>query len=543
MDAPRTIGVAGAGTMGTGIAQLACACGASTLLHDPADGAIPRAIDAIRRRLEREVQRGRLTEAAVGAALGRLAPADSLAEMAGCELVIEAAPESLELKRSLLAALSEQVVDADCVLATNTSSLLVSEIAAAVRGPERVVGMHFFNPAPLMAALELVSGVQSSERALAVARTTAEAMGKIVIDAVDGPGFLVNRCNRPFTLEALKLVSERVAEVEQLDRICRLAGGWRMGPFELMDLVGIDVNLDVARSMYEQSFGEPRWRPSPLAVRMIAAGRLGRKSGRGYYEYPASGGPAGGAPTAPHRAADPQPLPHGGGDRRVVVVAGASQLALELRELAADAGWQVAEPSGAQQLAAPFLVIDARSRGEELDAPLQGAPRAIWCAAGSLALLDEGRTAVGFQALPPLRSAELIELTRTPDSARSAVVACEQFFETLGKRATWVGDAPGLVLGRIVCQLVNEAAFALGEGVGSAADIDAGMVHALNYPRGILRWADEIGLDVVLGVLEALYDELREERYRPAPLLTRLVWSGRLGRVTGEGFFGWVGDG
>ena len=151
--------------------------------------------------------------------------------------------------------------------------------------PERVVGMHFFNPAPLMRLLEVVAGEDSGEAALASARALGAAMGKVVIDAADGPGFLVNRANRPFGLEALRLVTERLASVEQVDRIARLGGGFRMGPFELMDLVGMDVGFDVSKSFHELSFGEPRWRPSPLSARMVAAGRMGRKSGRGFYDY------------------------------------------------------------------------------------------------------------------------------------------------------------------------------------------------------------------------------------------------------------------
>ncbi len=194
-------------------------------------------------------------------------------------------------------------------------------------------------------------------------------------------------------------------------------------------------------------------------------------------------------------------------------------------------------PDEAQELASPFLILDVSLNGEDPAAPLQGGPQAICVAAGSLAALDPGGAAVGFHALPPLASTRLVELTRGPDSADSAARAAERFFATLGKHTLWVGDAPGPVLGRIVCQVVNEAAFALGEGLGSAQDIDAGMVHGLNYPRGILAWADEIGLDHVLTVLDALLLERGEERYRTAPLLRRLGWSGRLGRQTGSGFF------
>jgi 3-hydroxybutyryl-CoA dehydrogenase len=522
---PAVIGVVGAGTMGSGIAQLGCLSGARTLLHDPVPDALDRGVDQITRHLERGAARGRWSEEAATAAAQRLEATLDLGDLSPCELVIEAAPERLELKRELFAKLSEHVVSERCVLATNTSSLLVTAIAGAAKRSERVVGMHFFNPAPLMALLEVVAGEQSSEEALSVARAAGEAMGKHVIDAADGPGFLVNRCNRPFGLEALRLLQERIASLEEIDRICRLGGGFRMGPFELMDLVGVDVGLDVSRSFYEQSFGEPRWRPSPITVRTVAAGRLGRKSGRGYYDY-AQG---------EHRAEDPEPPEAGGGDG-VIVIAGDSRLAHELAVAAHDAGWQVVSPPEAEETEAPFLILDLTGH-DEPEAPLQGGPQAICCAAGSLAALDPEGAAVGFHALPPLDASSLVELTRGPDTVAASATAAQRFFATLGKHTAWVQDAPGLVLGRIVCQIVNESAFALGEGVGTAADIDAGMIHGLSHPRGPMEWADEIGLDQVLAVLDGLSDELREDRYRAAPMLRRLAWSGRLGRQTGEGFF------
>jgi 3-hydroxybutyryl-CoA dehydrogenase len=221
----------------------------------------------------------------------------------------------------------------------------------------------------------------------------------------------------------------------------------------------------------------------------------------------------------------------------VVVIAGSLPLADEIRAAAAAAGWQVSEPGQADLDGVPSLILDLLGPGEEPSAPLQGGPQAICCAAGSLGMLDPGGAAVGFHVLPPFGDAALVELTRGPDTSDLAAERTEQFFATLGKHVAWVGDAPGLVLGRMVCQVVNEAAFALGEGVGSAEDIDTGMVHGLNYPRGILAWADEIGLDHVYAVLEGLRDELGEERYRVAPVLRTLVWGGRLGRQTGEGFF------
>jgi 3-hydroxybutyryl-CoA dehydrogenase len=522
---PSAIGVVGAGTMGAGIAQLACRTGARTLLHDPDPQALERGAERIRAHLRRGAERGRLSAEEAEEAIAELETVPALEDLAPCGLVIEAAPERLELKRELFAALAD-IVPADCVLASNTSSLLVTAMASAAGDPTRVVGMHFFNPPPVMRLLEVVAGIESSERAVGVARAVGEAMGKHVIIAADGPGFIVNRCNRPFGLEALKLLQERIADVPEIDRAVRQGGGFRMGPFEVMDLVGVDVGFDVARSFYEQSFAEPRWRPSPITVRTIAAGRLGRKSGRGYYEYPEDG---------EHRPPDPDPPVPGGGDG-LVVIAGDTLLADDLREAAGAAGWAVADPLEAETLSTPELILDLTG-GEDPGAPLQGAPQALCLASGSLATLDPGGSAVGFHALPPLASSHLVELTRGPESTRPAAEAAERFFASLGKHTLWVGDAPGLVLGRIIAQVINEAAFALGEGLGSAEDIDAGMIHGLNYPRGILAWADQIGLDHVLSVLDALYLERGEERYRVAPFLRQLGWSGRLGVHTGTGFF------
>jgi 3-hydroxybutyryl-CoA dehydrogenase len=576
MPAAQVIGVVGAGTMGSGIAQLAARSGARTLLHDPLPEALGRGAQRARDGLAKEAAKGKLSPEEADAAVGRIEPVDALEAMAGCELVIEAAPERIELKHELYRRLAE-IVSEECVLASNTSSLPITAIAAAVTRPERVVGMHFFNPAPIMRLLEVIAGVRSDERSLELADATGRAMGKDTIRAADGPGFLVNRCNRPFSLEALRLLSERIADVESIDRIVRMGGGFKMGPFELSDLVGVDTGLDVSKSFYELSFGEPRWRPSPIQARQVAAGLYGRKTGRGYYDYG----------DGPHRPPDPDP-PQGGDGEGIVAILGERPLADELREAATQAGYDVrsgpetpgelpgltvecdppghglggAHPApalgpgygapGAARAGGGITVLTAgrpgrpeaknspRSAPESLRPPPPEplrSPRLVLCATGSLAALDIDGDAVGFHLLSPFARADLVELTRGPRSSPPAVARAERFFTTLGTHVAWVGDAPGLVLGRIACQLVNEAAFALGEGVGSARDIDTGMTLGLNHPRGPLEWADEIGLDVVLGVLEALCEEYREERYRPAPELRRLVRTGRLGRAVGAGFF------
>jgi 3-hydroxybutyryl-CoA dehydrogenase len=427
----------------------------------------------------------------------------------------------------------------------------VTAIASGATHPERVVGMHFFNPAPVMRLLEVVAGERSSESALELAHATGEAMGKTVIRASDGPGFLVNRCNRPFGLEALRLLQEGLSDITTIDRVCRMEGGFRMGPFELMDLVGIDTGLAVSKSFFEQSFGEPRWRPSPITARYVAAGMHGRKSGRGYYDYGPERPGEEERSAARERGADPEPLdasPPARGEG-VVVIAGQGALAEELRGAATRAGYEVRSPHDPSGGVLPSLSIDCdaapgtRRGGDGIHpdrraaAAPQGGAHVVLVSAGSLSVLDPGGSAVGFHLISPLAEAKLVELTRGEVSSPVAAARAERFFAALGKHVAWVGDAPGLLLGRIVCQVINECAFALGEGVGGARDIDTGMVLGLNHPRGPLQWADAIGLDRVLAVLEALCEEYREERYRPAPVLQRLVRSGRLGRATGAGFF------
>jgi 3-hydroxybutyryl-CoA dehydrogenase len=540
------IGVLGAGTMGSGIAQLSARSGARTLLHDPFPEALARGIAGAEDGLRKEMVKGKLREEDAAAASERLEPAEDIAALADCDLVIEAAPERLELKHEMYAKLSE-IVSERCVLATNTSSLLVTAIAAGASHPERVVGMHFFNPAPLMRLLEVVAGVESSPRALALAEATGAAMGKTVIVAKDGPGFIVNRCNRPFGLEALRMLQEQISDVETIDRICRMQGGFRMGPFELMDLVGVDTGFEISKSFYEQSFGEPRWRPSMIAARYVAAGLHGRKSGRGYYDYTRV--------SSPHRAPDPEPPADcaPGSGEGVVVIAGAGVIADQLREAASAAGYEVRSPHAPTGGVLPALVIDCDASPASGTGPAavpgggpdrrgssaqpQGGARVVLCARGSLGALDPGGSAVGFHVLPPLAGAGLVELTRSESSSPVAATRAERFFGALGKHVAWVGDAPGLVLGRIVCQVINESAFALGEGVGSARDIDTGMVLGLSHPRGPLEWADAIGLEHVLAVLVALYEEYREERYRPAPALRSRVSAGRLGAAAGVAFF------
>lgn len=276
------VGVLGAGTMGAGIAQLCARAGIETMLCDANPEALSGGLERIERSLARAVERGRSIEAEAAAVRARVRPVGSVAELAGIELAVEAVPEIIELKTELLSALG--ALPGEVILASNTSSISIGLLAERSGAPERVLGLHFFNPPTAMPLVELVATPRTDPRAVARARAFAERLGKEVVEVLDGPGFLVNRCARPFYMESLRMVEDGFAQPWEIDRACVELGKFPLGPFELMDTVGIDVSLAVTRSMWEQSYGEPRWRPSPIQTNQVAAGRLGRKTGAGFYE-------------------------------------------------------------------------------------------------------------------------------------------------------------------------------------------------------------------------------------------------------------------
>ena len=278
------VGILGAGTMGRGIAQVAALGGYETRLYDAFPEAAEGAAVKIREALAKGATRGRWSSEDAEIASNRIGPALDIGELAGCELLIEAAPEDLGLKQKLFTA-AMAACGPETVLASNTSSLRVADIAAGVPAPERLVGMHFFNPPVLMKLVEIVATGRSSEQALATATEVAEGMGRTPIRAKDSPGFVANRLARPFSLESLRILGDGVADAATIDRVVRLGGGFRMGPFELLDLIGLDVNLTIARSFFAQGGEPPRWRPSSIQEELVAAGKLGRKSGHGYYDY------------------------------------------------------------------------------------------------------------------------------------------------------------------------------------------------------------------------------------------------------------------
>jgi 3-hydroxybutyryl-CoA dehydrogenase len=505
----RVVAVIGSGAMGSGIAQVAAAAGYTVKLYDARPEVVARAIAGVIGMFNKLVAKERMSAVEAAAAGARLQAAATLADVADAGLVVEAIVENLDAKRALFTEL-ESVVGADCILATNTSSISVTAIGAPLRAPQRLVGMHFFNPVPLMALVEVVSGLATDAAVAATVFDTAAAWGKSPVHAKSTPGFIVNRVARPFYAEGWRLLSEQAADAATIDAVLREAGGFRMGPFELMDLIGHDVNFSVTQSVFAAYFNDPRFTPSVQQQELVNAGFLGRKSGRGCYPY------GEGAAVPQPRCEAPQPCP--------------AQVHVEV------------EP-GAH---APIVdALAARLRAHGIDVPLRHAPEGhasgeapVFHCNGAAVYLTDGRTATARARDNQHPNTVLFDLALDFATATRIAVACADqcepaafnavvgLFQAAGFTVTRLDDVPGLAVMRTVAMLANEAADAVHQGVCSARAADIAMQKGVNYPRGPLAWADAVGVDHVVAVLHHLAQGYGEDRYRVSPLLRRRQASG-----------------
>ncbi|MEU9184844.1 3-hydroxyacyl-CoA dehydrogenase [Streptomyces sp. NPDC048484] len=493
LDLAVPVAVVGTGTMGQGIAQVALAAGHPVRLYDTAPGRARAAAEAIGARLDRLVEKDRLTGAERDAARARLHPAESLADLADSGLVLEAVLERLDVKQQLLRELEDIVAD-DCLLATNTSSLSVTAIGGALRNPGRFVGLHFFNPAPLLPLVEVVSGFATDVTSATRAYELARAWGKTPVACADTPGFIVNRIARPFYAEAFAVHEAQGADPATIDAVLRESGGFRMGAFELTDLIGQDVNESVTRSVWEAFFQDVRFTPSLAQRRLVESGRLGRKTGHGWYDH----GEEAERPE-PHTAEKVQPPAY-------VVVEGDLGPAAELLALIREAGIQVRE--------------DEEDHGTRLVLP----------SGGQLALAD-GQTAVEFRDVVyfdlalDYRRATRIALSHSQDTQTQTLAEATGLFQALGKDVSVIGDVPGLIVARTVARIVDLAHDAVAKGVATEEDIDTAMREGVNYPLGPFEWSRRLGRSWAYDVLDDLHLRDPSGRYAPSLALYRHAYA------------------
>ena len=497
-----TVLVVGAGIMGAGIAQVAAQAGHAVLLFDLRAGAAQQAHEKLAASLQALVAKGKLGAEAVAQTLARISAIDQLQEAAAAALVVEAIVEKLDAKRALFQQLEAIVAD-DAILATNTSSISVTAIANGLRHPGRLVGMHFFNPVPLMKLVEVVSGLQTDTAVAQAIFDLAQRWGKVAVHARSTPGFIVNRIARPFYAETLALLQEQAAAPAVLDA-CLRAAGFRMGPCELMDLIGHDTNFSVTQSVFEANFFDRRYTPSLVQREMVDGGLLGRKSGQGFYRYgDAAAAAAGAAVTQSSPGASARPPAahtlrvHGSGP-----VADWLLQALAAAEHLPGSDWTGLEIDGCQ-----LRLTDGRCAsqlGAEVavfDLPLQAPASRIGAAAGPLAWAPSARASEAWKA------------------------AAAQWLQALGVQPQQVADTPGLVVARTVAMLVNEGSDAVHQGVCSTEGADQAMKLGVNYPAGPFEWLAAWGAPAVCTVLDALDTHYRGERYRVSPRLRQATWS------------------
>jgi 3-hydroxybutyryl-CoA dehydrogenase len=485
VDASRTdlvAGVAGAGTMGRGIAQVLAQCGVRTLVFDAQPGAAQKAKDAVAQALGKLAEKGKLDAAAAQKTLGRMQVAGSLDAFASCHVVIEAIVEELGAKRELFSKL-EAVVEPGCIIASNTSSLSVTAMAAACERPGRIAGYHFFNPVPVLKIVEVVDGVRTEPWATDALTALAKRFGHTPVRCKDTPGFIVNHAGRAFVPESLRILSEGVADFASIDRILTDAAGFRIGPFGLMDLVGLDVAHAVMKSMYQQYYEEPKYRPSFLAEPRVAAGLLGRKTGRGWYTY----GKDGAAEPLTEPAA-PKTLPD------------SIWVAPELKDFFSTFKTRIeSKPSGRSICFIAPLGQDATTAAIE-------------------AGLDPARTV----AIDPLFGFSKRRTLMTGPATRPEVrEAAHALLASDGVPVSVIHDSPGFVAQRVVAHIVNVGCDIVQMRIASPEDLDRAVVLGLGYPRGPLGMGDAIGPRKILSVLEAMHAIFQEPRYRPSPWLRR----------------------
>jgi 3-hydroxybutyryl-CoA dehydrogenase len=480
------LGVVGAGAMGSGIAQVALTGGMAVVLSDASEAQLDKARTALFARIDRLVEKRELKPDLAAAAKARLTLAREIGALAPCGVVVEAIVEDLDVKRKVFRAL-EEIVGDDAILASNTSSIPIAAIAAACRRRQRVAGLHFFNPVPLMRLVEVIASADTDPVVVKALSALGQRMGRTPVVVKDAPGFLVNFGGRAYYQEALHILQENVATPEDIDLVMRECCGFRMGPFELLDLTGMDVNYPVSEIVLKGYGYDPRVKTTPLHASMHLAGRLGRKSGRGFYRYDADGKKLASPPAAMPRAAKPArvilPEPHEG-----------------LVALAVAAGVETQAPDDG---ASPIMI----------------APWGEDCTAATVRLGLDPRRTVAIDLSHD--TAKCITQMMAPSGAAASGDAVTALLAAAGRAVTRIKDSPGFIAQRITAMIANIGCEMAQMGLASPADIDKAMQLGLNYPLGPLGFAEKLGVRTTYDIMRQLFESTGSDRYRPSLWLRR----------------------
>ena len=582
----RQVGVIGLGTMGAGITEVFARDGLAVVAVEVDDAAVARGRAYLENSTGRAVARGKLTDVEQQALLGRISYATSLDALSGVDLVVEAVPEKLELKKTIFSAL-DRICKPEAILATNTSSLSVTEIAVATGRPGKVVGMHFFNPAPVMKLVEVVRSVVTEQDVIDDVETFAQKLGKVDVTIGDRAGFIANALLFGYLNHAASMYESRYASREDIDAAMKLGCGLPMGPLALLDLIGLDTAYEILDTMYKQ--GRDRLHaPTPIFKQMITAGLLGRKSGRGFYTYDAPGSPA---VVADALTPVPNAVPQGAREVSRVGVVGSGTMATGIVEVFAKAGYDVTFVARSEDKCAAVVKAVTRSlekavqRGKlaeaDRDAALAritgttrlgdlaaaqlvveavvedlGVKQALFsnlddiCAPGtvlatttsSLPVIEcavatsRPSEVVGMHFFNPAAVMRLVEVVTTVSTAADVEATVLDVTAKVGKHAVRCGDRAGFIVNALLFPYLNDAVKMLEAHYATADDIDSAMKVGCGYPMGPFELLDVVGNDVSLAIERELYLEFREPGFAPAPLLEQLVTAGRLGRKTGKGF-------
>lgn len=493
IPASDIVTVIGAGTMGAGIAQIAAQAGHTVYLYDLSQDTIQHGIEHITKGLSRLVEKNKLSIADKEQLLNRIHPTTDIKQLSESRLIIEAIFEDINVKQKVLLEL-EELCGENTILASNTSSISITAIGSVLKRPQNLAGMHFFNPAQIMKLVEIVSGITTSPTIAETLFDTATAWGKKAVHVKSTPGFIVNRVARPYYAEALRALQEGTANIATIDAVMRESGGFRMGPFELMDMIGHDVNYAVTCSVFSAYYNDPRFLPSLLQKDLIDAGFLGRKTGRGFYDYVDENN----NPKVDTLMTDSCPLE--------IIVYGEPGIEQSIIQLLKDnqIEYQTKESNSFK-----FIVNDVH-----------------------IALTD-GRTATERSAKENIVDLVLFDLaldftnsnrcaiTSSAQASAKAATTAIAFFNAIGKSVSVLNDVPGMLVMRTVCMLANEGADAVNQQVCNEQAVDTAMEYGVNYPLGPLAWAERIGLENVINVLRNLAQTYGEDRYRISPLLQK----------------------